>query len=234
MIHKLIAAGLIGSIGVAAPAAQAPAQAGNEMSRGEVQAKVREHFSRLDKNRDGVIAQDELDIGRIAMRGGAGGPGQRQVIIKRLGEDGELDEHGAHGDMMVEHPAAPARDPAKAFERLDTNKDGTISRDEFAKGREVRIERRIVRGGPEGADRGPGKRMQWRHRGRGMGGGRMIVMSDTDRDGRITLGEAEAMALQHFDQMDTNKDGRVTVEERRAGRPVMFRMRETEHAPKAS
>jgi EF hand domain-containing protein len=32
------------------------------------------------------------------------------------------------------------------------------------------------------------------------------------------LAEAEAMALQHFDQMDANKDGQVTPEERRAGR----------------
>jgi hypothetical protein len=53
--------------------------------------------------------------------------------------------------------------------------------------------------------------------------GRMIVMADSDHDGRITLGEAEAMALQHFDQMDSNRDGRVTPEERRAGRPMIIK-----------
>ena len=52
---------------------------------------------------------------------------------------------------------------------------------------------------------------------------RMIVMADTNRDGQITLAEAEALALQHFDQMDTNQDGQVTPEERRAGRPMMIK-----------
>jgi hypothetical protein len=53
-------------------------------------------------------------------------------------------------------------------------------------------------------------------------GGRMIVMADTNKDGQITQAEAEALALQHFDQMDANKDGTVTPEERRAGRRMMF------------
>jgi len=57
----------------------------------------------------------------------------------------------------------------------------------------------------------------------GMGGGRMIVMADSDHDGKITLAEAEAMALQHFDQMDTNHDGQVTPEERRAGRQIIIK-----------
>lgn len=245
MIQRLIAAGLVGSIAVAALAVQAPPEppvAGKEMTRAEVQAKVREHFGRLDTNRDGAIAKDEIDA-RMAMRGGADGSGERRVIVKRLGEGGEHGDMAMHGgpergDMMIEHHGGAAGDPAKAFDRLDANKDGAISRDEFAKGRQVRIERRIVRGGPEGADGGPVKQMQWRNKsggkGGGMAGGRMIVMSDTDKDGRITLAEAEAMALSHFDQMDANKDGRVTAEERRAGRPMFLKMRKMEHAPEAS
>ena len=50
-------------------------------------------------------------------------------------------------------------------------------------------------------------------------------MADTNKDGRITLAEAESMALQHFDQMDTNRDGQVTPDERRAGRKVMIEQR---------
>jgi len=235
MVHRWIAMGLTAAVAAGALAAQAPAPAGKDMTRGEVQARVREHFGKLDKNRDGVIARDEIESGRLAMRGGPGGPGERQVIIKRLGEDG-----GPEHDMMIEHHGGPgggdpARDPNRAFDRLDANKDGSISREEFAKSREIRIEKRIVRNGPAGAaDGGPAKRMEWRQRGGGMGGARMIVMADGDRDGRITLAEAEAMALRHFDQMDANKDGRVTAEERRAARPMMMRMRQTEHAPKAS
>ena len=48
------------------------------------------------------------------------------------------------------------RDPAAAFDRLDANRDGSISRDEFAKGREVRIEKRVITQG--GAPGGPVRR----------------------------------------------------------------------------
>jgi hypothetical protein len=57
----------------------------------------------------------------------------------------------------------------------------------------------------------------------GIPGGRMIVMADTNHDGKITLPEAEALALQHFDQMDANHDGQVTPDERRAGRPMIIK-----------
>jgi Ca2+-binding EF-hand superfamily protein len=124
-------------------------------------------------------------------------------------------------------------DPNAAFDRLDANKDGSISREEFAKAREERIERRIVmREEFKEGDKSPkdGKEVR-RHVGRGYGmggfGGRMIVMADTNKDGQITLAEAEALALQHFDQMDANKDGQVTPEERRSGRHFIFKqMRE--------
>ena len=61
------------------------------------------------------------------------------------------------------------------------------------------------------------------HGGPGGFGSRMIVLADTNKDGKITLPEAEALALQHFDQMDSNKDGQVTPEERRAGRPMIIK-----------
>ena len=98
-------------------------------------------------------------------------------------------------------------DPNAAFDRLDTNKDGSISRDEFAKGREQRIEKRVeIRKQRAGRRQGRqgSQTHAWRMHG-GMGGTRMIVMADTNKDGNITLAEAETLALQHFDQMDTNQ-----------------------------
>ena len=120
----------------------------------------------------------------------------------------------------------PMGDPNTGFDRLDSNKDGSISRDEFAKGREERIEKRIViRDGK--AEAGADGTKRFHHRGMGgkggMGGARMIVLADTNKDGRITLAEAETLALQHFDRMDSNRDGQVTSEERRAARPEMIR-----------
>jgi hypothetical protein len=117
-------------------------------------------------------------------------------------------------------------DPGAAFDRLDTNKDGSITRDEFAKAHEQHIERRVEirKERQEGAKDGKAVRHVMRTHRMGGFGGRMIVMADTNSDGQITLAEAEALALQHFDQMDANKDGQVTREERRAGRPLIKRV----------
>jgi Ca2+-binding EF-hand superfamily protein len=175
-------------------------------------AMVRDHFARLDVNRDGALTTDEINAGR-ADRGS--------------GRDGWKGRNGKRQAMR----AAPMGDPAQAFDRLDTNRDGMISRDEFAKAREMRVERRVeMRGDAPSVDGQRGKRAM-RMGGRGMGGhGMMLKMADADRDGRVTLAEAQSAAVRHFDMMDSNRDGRVTPEERRDARSKMRAM----HAPKTS
>ena len=42
----------------------------------------------------------------------------------------------------------------------------------------------------------------------------MFEMADANKDGRVTLQEAQTAALQHFDMVDTNRDGQITPEER--------------------
>jgi Ca2+-binding EF-hand superfamily protein len=180
------------------------------MTRNEVVAMVREHFGRMDADRDGAITTAEVTQGHAKM---AGRMGRRHSGGAWQGENG-------HG--MAGHDGA-MRDPNAAFDRLDSNKDGSISRDEFARGHEQRLERRVViQQGQMGA---PGEAMRGRgmHRMGGMPGARMIVMADANHDGKITLAEAETLALQHFDRMDANHDGQVTPEEHRAGRPMMIR-----------
>ena len=194
----------------AAPVPMAHPEHDRITTRTEAVAKVREHFGKLDSNKDGSVTKEEVMSSR---------PG----LAKRLHETrGEHAEGGAPHVMMLD---GPMRDPNAAFDRLDTNKDGSISREEFAKGREKRIERRIVvrerHGDAAGAPK-DGKEVRkhvMRMRG-GPFGAHMIVMADTDKDGKITQAEAEALALQHFDRMDSNKDGQVTPEERRAGRII--------------
>lgn len=187
-----------------APMARPGPMADRAMTRQEMVAKVREHFARLDADRNGAITKEEMMQGRQQMAGhmkgmhhGGGAP---HVMMMR-----------GHGD------------PNAAFDRLDANKDGSISRDEFAKAREERIERRVEireerKQGKEG-----GKRDVLVHRMGGFGGARMIVMADTDKDGKITQAEAEALALQHFDRLDSNRDGTLTPEERRAGRTMIIK-----------
>ena len=173
-------------------------------SRAEAVEKVREHFSRMDADKDGVITTQELNDSHA-------GFAERFKNV-----DGHQDLRMGRGH----------RDPNAAFDRLDSNKDGAISREEFAQAREERIERRVVKREERKAGARDGKQSRRHamrlHGGRGFGG-RMIVMADADNDGRITLAEAEALALQHFDRLDANRDGQLTPEERRAGRPMIHK-----------
>src|SRR5690242_11378910 len=85
-----------------APATQAQ-HASKIQTRAEVQAKVAQHFAKVDANRDGVITKAEADAAAQAYRG------------KRD------DRRAERRDDRREH----------AFERLDTNRDGAITRQEW-------------------------------------------------------------------------------------------------------
>jgi hypothetical protein len=155
------------------------------MTRDEVVTHIRDMFAKLDTNKDGFVTREEADAAHTRMAGE-----MREKMAKRMAE------RSANG--------------AAAFDRLDTNKDGSISRQEFDAGRKVREERRIVvmqEGGRPG--------MMRMHR-IGMGFGRgLFDMADANKDGRVSLQEATAAALQHFDAADLNHDGKLTPEERR-------------------
>ena len=105
-----------------------------------------------------------------------------------------------------------------AFERLDSNRDGAISRGEWDAASAQRAQRMAAR------DRdGDGRRDSRKHGRGGMGtlGGHMFEMADGNRDGRVTLQEAQAAALRHFDMADVNRDGQVTPDERKQMRQRM-------------
>ena len=207
--YLLAAAGtaLAGGIALAQSAPPIPParpMADGAMTRNEVVAMVRDHFSRFDSDKDGAITTGEIG----ELRG-------KRMALRAPG--------GGEPDVMMHE--GPIGDPNAAFDRLDTNKDGVISRDEFTKGREQRIEKRIVmREKVKGAAKsGKLGEMRMHRMGGGMGGTRMIVMADGDHDGRITLAEAEAMALKHFDEMDANHDGQVTRDERGARHRIIIK-----------
>lgn len=175
MKKLLISAGIAAAmVGIAPAIAQvAPAaKAANGHSRAEVQAKIAEHFARLDSNRDGFVTMAEAE----AMRADRREKRSEQVAERR----------------------------SDRFDRLDTDKNGQLSRAEFDARREHRAERRAARPG----------RMHVRAL-RGNLHGRMFAMADSNKDQRVSLQEATAAALQHFDSVDANRDGQVTRDERR-------------------
>ena len=159
-------------------------------TRAEVPGQVRSLFARLDVNRDGFVARDEAQAGRKALR--------ERLRGERL--------HGANDPARQQRRV---HDRMAAFDRMDSDRNGVISRNEFAQGQVVRQQRRAVR-----LDRGQ------RGGGRSVGAlrGHMFDLADVNRDNRVSIEEATNAALQHFDRADLNRDGQLTREERRQGR----------------
>lgn len=123
------------------------------------------------------------------------------------------------------------------FGKLDTDKDGTITRAEAQSGREAMRGKMLAhhfdkldadKNGsvsrdefvaghhmPDSAKAGEEHKM---HAGMGHGGNamRLFDRADGNKDGKVTLNEATEAALKHFDQVDVNHDKQVTPDERRA------------------
>jgi hypothetical protein len=184
-------------------------------TRDEVAKHVGTLFAKLDTNRDGFITKDEAEA-------------IHHKMMARMAKVGDVQHRLAERGAFI-------GDRGAMFDRLDTNHDGNISRQEFMAGKpQVREERvMIMRDGPGGAPGAPdaggmhhmeGMRMGgMRMAGMGMHGfgGHLFEMADANHDGRVSLAEAQSAALAHFDKTDLNHDGKITPNERQQGRRVM-------------
>lgn len=180
------------------------------MTRDDFVRHVRAAFADLDANRDGFVTRREVAALHDRMMQGM--HGMHAATAESL---------GAHPQNADDHGMA-MRDPTRMFDRLDTNHDGVISRQEFMAAHARMHERRMVmmRGRgmmPTGDDMGSmGGHMSGMGENHGMHFfAHLFDTADVNHDGRVTLKEAETAALAHFDQMDTNHDGRLTPDERR-------------------
>jgi hypothetical protein len=195
-----VASGVAPPVAPVAPRMQMRVMTDRVMTRSEVSEHVGKLFAKLDTNRDGFVTKDEVEAIHQKMMGAMGMAGEMQ---RKMAE---------HGAFMGDRGAM--------FDRLDVNHDGNISRQEFMASRpQVRAERvMIMRGSPEGGSGAPGMEMRMHGMGRehGMGGfgGHLFEMADANKDGRVSLAEAQAAALAHFDKADVNHDGRITPDER--------------------
>lgn len=177
------------------------------MTRDEVLKHVQRLFARLDSNHDGFITKDEVEA-------------FHRKIASAQDKGTEMRKH------LSEHHM-PMRDRGAMFDRLDTNHDGVISREEFMAGQpSAREERVIFMMRDAHAKNGTGQpephELPMHGAAMGMGfAGRLFEIADANHDGRVSLKEAEDAALARFDRMDLNHDGKVTPEERQQARALM-------------
>lgn len=127
----------------------------------------------------------------------------------------QFDRIDTNKDGFIDRQEARAAREAM-FDRLDANKDGRVTREEIAAGR---------RQGPKGQSGGVNAQQTDSQRPAGTAQARaarldrMFQKLDTDKDGAISRAEWNVTAEARFDRCDVNKDDKLAPGEcRQAGR----------------
>jgi len=156
----------------------------------EFQASRDKWFAELDTNKDGFITTDELKAFGDKMHA----KWQQKQADATQQNDGATNDDG-RGDKMAQHILA----------RVDTDKDGKISKAEFDT-ESVALFKRLDKNsdGKIAADEVPAR--HW-------GKGPQFGMMDTDKDGKVTKAEFTAAEDQMFQKLDANGDGVITPDE---------------------
>ena len=154
--------------------------------------------ARGDADGDGRVSRAEFVEARIA-----------RLTAADANRDGTVTAEERRAAMQ----ARRAEHVAARFDRLDADKNGQISRDEFS-------------ARPERGPRGEGRMQRGgrHHGGPGMRGGQKAER------GPVVIAEARAKAEQAFARMDANSDGYVAADERRAAMQQMRQQRQERRA----
>lgn len=149
----------------------------------------------LDANADGRVTRAELDASQST---------RFQAIDAN--RDGFATPEEFKASFEKQHAARSEEMANQRFAKLDADGNGQISKAEFSAAA-------APGDGPQGR-RGPGRefRMGGPGGGPGMGPGRPA-------DGKVSLAEFSARAVEGFTRADTNKDGVVTIAELQAAGP---------------
>ena len=218
-----------------------------EAGRGPLAAKrAEEFFKRLDTNGDGKITKDEVPEQAKRMV---------EMLLRKAGkEQGDSISKEELSKLMAQRPGPGGQPGAKPrgpqprsgggrlplfFQKLDSDKDGKLSKDELAKAAEKLDEldsnkdgkldpRELLGPGPGSPGGSPsghhrsGERPQGADR-PGTGDGefaeRLFKKVDKNSDGKISKDEAPEKLEQNFSKFDANSDGVVDLDEFKTGFP---------------
>jgi Ca2+-binding EF-hand superfamily protein len=144
-------------------------------------------FADLDANKDGFVSADELK---------AFGDKMHAEWAKKHADQAANKPEGKHGDFSQ-----------RILERVDTDKDGKISKAEFdAEGSKL-----FAKLDENGDGKIAQSEMPQRHWARF--GGQMFDRLDADHDGKVTKAEFQAAGEKMFQRMDKNGDGIIEKSE---------------------
>lgn len=163
-------------------------------------------FDRMDENKDGSVSREEMERAHQEM--------QKRMVERLKAQDEDKDGKVSRDEF---------EGPPGLFDRIDANKDGSLSTEEienFRPGPGPGGERPGPRGGERPGPRGerPGPR------GAGAPGERFNEQ-DKDNDGKLSRDEFRGPEGA-FDRMDENKDGFLSREEIRDSFRRMMERRE--------
>jgi Ca2+-binding EF-hand superfamily protein len=171
-------------------------------NRSNVAGQVEKMFKKLDLDHDGFVTRAEVATSQSQYdeRAAKNAPKRAAKMFDRLdaNHDGQITEAEAVAARSARKSASgKASRPSSLFARADANKDGIVTRAEFdsatASGK-IKLRHSAMRGSALV---------------------RMFDIADANRDGRVSLDEAQHAALQQFDAADLNHDGVLTPDERR-------------------
>ncbi|MCY6381172.1 EF-hand domain-containing protein [Hoeflea prorocentri] len=167
-------------------------------------------FERYDVNKDGVITQEEVDA----------------VIVERFNAFSGDDDTISLEDFRAAWLDQSRDRMVRAFQRLDRDGDGAISAEEYDTASErmfSRLDRdgdgeltRPAKGDQAKAGGKHGKKGKMAKRGgprHGQGAARLMERFDTDKDGKITRAEFDAVRAEIFGGADADGNQAVSLEE---------------------
>ena len=201
---------------------------GQQQRRGDLAVRSADGFGgAVDEAREfllDAVLEQEMRLGREAR----GLETRRARVVRERGEidPGRQVPCAGFGQHVVDPPVAPegAERAAVAGRVIELRARQSVVDDEeqaaLQRGRGPRDP--LALAGPDlGNIAGGQARRQRLLQGFDRMGEHWFKKHDTNSDGKVTLDEAKAKALAHFDAMDANRDGTLTPEERRAGHKKM-------------